>query len=404
MLFKFKGVNAQGKRVSEKIEANSLDDAKQRLRSRKILYSSVSEASAPLFKGFKFNRTYKITPKELANFSRDLSIYIKSGISIVNAIRLAQNQYSNDKNMSLFLATLTTFLDEGKNFYQALDEQTVVALPAFYKQSIKVSEDSGILDKVLHELAIYMKEQDRVNKQIQGAFAYPAFIMIVSIMMVGFMIAFVVPKITSIFEQMNQELPPITEFVISVGDWVSSYWLVLTVVMFGFLFLFGLLRKFIKSFLHLTDRLVLKVPLFGRLIHTSELARFAYISSILFESGVPFVQTVNLSAKILKNSIIQEVFLDASKKVVEGDKLSHALQNSDFLVDSSFIQAIALGEETSEVSSILKNLSELYFEENKDTISVLLSMLEPALMLFVGGVIGFIITAMMLPIFSINIG
>jgi general secretion pathway protein F/type IV pilus assembly protein PilC len=148
----------------------------------------------------------------------------------------------------------------------------------------------------------------------------------------------------------------------------------------------------------------LKIPFFGKLLESSELGRFSYISSVLIKSGVPFVQTINLAAKILKNSVVRELFEGASNKVVEGGKLSNALINSKYKIDQSFIQAIALGEETSEVSPILSNLSELYFEENRDKLAVFLSLLEPFLMLIVGGIIGFIVTAMLLPIFSMNIG
>jgi len=126
--------------------------------------------------------------------------------------------------------------------------------------------------------------------------------------------------------------------------------------------------------------------------------------SLLLKSGIPIVQAINLSANILKNSVIKDIFLQASAKVVEGKKLSLSLTNMPYVVNDSFIQAIALAEETSEVEDVMKNLSELYFEENHDKVTILLSLLEPVLMLFVGGVIGFIVTAMLLPIFSMNIG
>lgn len=134
------------------------------------------------------------------------------------------------------------------------------------------------------------------------------------------------------------------------------------------------------------------------------MGRFAYVSHILIKSGVPFAKTINLSAKILNNLYLKAIFEDASKRVVEGDKLSNALYKSSKNIDSSFIQAIALGEETSQTSQMLENISQLYFEENKDKTTVLLSLLEPALMLMVGLIVGFIVTAMLLPIFSINIG
>lgn len=402
MIFKYSGINANGKKVKSKIEASSIEEAKQRLKSQKIIYKSIKEDFS-LFNFSKFKIKTSLKADVLGNLSRDLSIYLKAGISLVNAINLLKNQYKN-KKISLMLSSIQTSLDEGKNFYQALENQSVVSLPSFYKQSIKVSEDSGIMDKVLKELSTFLKEQSRINKQIQGAFAYPMFIFIVSVFLVGFMMAYVVPKITSIFSELKQELPTITKIVISASDYISTNWIFILIVLVILSFLFIMMLKFNKKFKYMFDYFLLKIPFFGKILKNSELGRFSYICSILLKSGVPFVQTVKLGSNILKNSVISKVFEDASNKVVEGAKLSNALNPNVKKLDYSFIQAIALGEETSEVSSILENLSELYFEENKDKISIFLSLLEPFLMLVVGGVIGLIVASMLLPIFSINIG
>ncbi len=402
MIYKYNGVDEKGKKVSSKLEAVDLDDAKRRLKAQKIIYKSIKEESFS-FSKFNFKRTYNLKPAELSSLSRDFSLYLRSGISLVNTVNLCLNQYKQNKKMMLFLQSVKTSLDEGKNFYQALDTQVAVKLPNFYKQSIKVSEDSGILDEVLLELSKFLKNQDRINKQISGAFAYPMFIMIVSVFMVGFMIAYVVPKITSIFEQMNQELPLITKIVVGAGNWLSAHWLVSLGSFIMFIIFMKLLLKFNSKAKYIYDKIMLKIPFFGKIIENSELGRFTYISSILLKSGVPFVQSVNLSAKILKNSVIKGAFEEASKKVVEGSRLSTALAKCSYTPDISFVQAVALGEETSEISPILQNLSELYFEENQDKLNIFLSLLEPFLMLVVGGIIGFIVTAMLLPIFSINI-
>ncbi len=402
MIFKYKGIDETGKKINSKIEATSLDEAKKRLKAQKIIYKSIKEESIN-FSKFNFKRSYALTPNELSSLSRDFSLYIRSGISLINAVSLSQNQYKHHKKISLFLQSIKTSLDEGKNFYQALDSQVAIKLPNFYKQSIKVSEDSGILDEVLLELSKFLKNQDRINKQVSSAFAYPVFILVVSVFAVGFMLGFVVPKITAIFEQMNQELPLITRIVVSTGNWLSENWLVSLLVFVSSLISIKLLLRFNKKAKYLVDEFMLQLPFFGKIVQNSELGRFTYISSILLKSGVPFVQSVNLSAKILKNSVIAEVFEEASKKVVEGSKLSTALAKCSHKIDVSFTQAIALGEETSEISPILQNLSEMYFEENKDKLSIFLSLLEPFLMLIVGVLIGFIVTAMLLPIFSINI-
>lgn len=404
MVFGFVGLDKDGKRTKGKIEALSLSDAKARLRAKKILYTSIKEERESIFSKISISRAYKITPKELAVLSRDIALYIKAGISIVNAIKLTRNQYSGHKKMRNFLDTISTHLDEGKNFYQALENQNIIILPNFFKQSIKVSEDSGILDQVLLELSRFLKEQDKINKQIQSAFAYPMFIITVSIFMVGFMLSFVVPKITAIFSQLDQELPTITKIVIGAGDFLTDSWAYVSLgIVFVVLFFWFMMNKS-YTFKYTIHSMLLKIPFFGKLLESSELGRFSYISSVLIKSGVPFVQTINLAAKILKNSVVRELFEGASNKVVEGGKLSNALINSKYKIDQSFIQAIALGEETSEVSPILSNLSELYFEENRDKLAVFLSLLEPFLMLIVGGIIGFIVTAMLLPIFSMNIG
>jgi len=243
-----------------------------------------------------------------------------------------------------------------------------------------------------------------LTKQVRNAMFYPIFIIGVSFLMVGFMMSVVVPKITSIFTQMDQQLPGVTLFVIDASDFISGNWLLLLLGTLALVALFSLLMRVNKGFRYVIDKMLLKTWLLGKTIHTSELARFSYMTSVLLRSGVPFVQAINLSAKILNNSVLSQVFQDAAKRVVEGGKLSVALSGSDFKVERTFVQAVALGEETSELQAILGNLSDLYFEENKDRIAVFLSLLEPAMMLFVGGVIGFIVTAMLLPIFSMNIG
>jgi general secretion pathway protein F/type IV pilus assembly protein PilC len=202
---------------------------------------------------------------------------------------------------------------------------------------------------------------------------------------------------------MDQELPTATKVVIAMGEFFQNNFTTLLASIFIFVSIFVILMKKSHPFAYAIHKMILKLPLFGQIAQKSELARFAYIASLLTRSGVPFVETINLSANILNNLVLKGVFVSASKKVVEGKLLSNALNSSDVKIDYAFIQAIALGEETSQLQNVLTNISELYFEENRDKISLLLTLLEPALMLFVGGSIGFIVAAMLLPIFSMSI-
>lgn len=404
MLFRYSGFDSNGLKVKSKLEASTFEEAKVKLKAKGILYTFLQEENFSISK-ISFKRKRNITLADLSYLSRDLSIYLNSGISLIQAIDLLKQRYKNDRVLGSFFESISTYLDEGKTFYQALDSQNVLKLPEFYKQSIKISENGGLLESVLLELSVFLKEQDRIKKQVGSAMAYPLFILFISFFMVGFMLSFIVPKITGIFTQINQELPTSTKIVITLGDFFSNNYgyiiLFFVVLIGGFIFL---LKKS-KPFKYAFDKFCLRVPFFSKMIEQGELSRFSYMNSILIKSGIPIVQAINLSANILKNSVIKRVFIDASKSVVEGKKLSVLLANNKiYKIDEAFIHSIAIGEDTSRLSQILNNLASLYNEANKDKTDIFLSLLEPIFMLFVGSIIGFIVISMLLPIFSMNLG
>ena len=404
MLFKYSGFDSNGLKIKSKLEASNLEEAKVKLKARGVLHTSLEEENFTFSKiSFKSKKTIKLA--DLSYISRDLSIYLNSGISLIQSIDLLKQRYKNDKVLGSFFESLATYLDEGKTFYLALDSQNVLKLPEFYKQSIKISENGGLLESVLLELSIFLKEQDRIKKQVGSALAYPLFILFISFFVVGFMLSFIVPKITGIFDQINQELPASTKIVIALGDFFSQNYLF---IIFGLFFIVGsfvLLLKKSKAFKYGFDKLCLKVPFFSTMIEQGELSRFSYMNSILIKSGVPIVQAINLSANILKNTVIKRVFVEASKNVVEGKKLSVLLSsNKIYKIDEAFIHSIAIGEDTSKLSQILNNLASLYNEANKDKTDIFLALLEPIFMLFVGSTIGFIVISMLLPKFSMNLG
>ena len=403
MLFKYQGFDSNGKKLKSKIEALNKEEAKAKLKIKNILYTSLEEDDFN-FSKFSLKRKRTLSLSTLSYLSRDLSIYLNSGISLISAINLLKQRYKDDKVLNSFFESISTYLDEGKNFYVALDSQTVVSLPEFYKQSIKISENGGLLESVLLELATFLKEQDRIKKQVSSALAYPLFILFISFFMVGFMLSFIVPKITDIFTQIDQELPASTKIVIALGDFFSNNYMYILAVVFALIFTFLFLMKKSKTFKYAFDKFVLKLPFFSTMIEQGELARFSYMNSILIKSGVPIVQGINLSANILKNSVIKRVFVEASKSVVEGKKLSVLLStNKIYKIDEAFIHSIAIGEDTSRLSEILSNLATLYNEANKDKTDIFLALLEPIFMLFVGVTIGFIVISMLLPIFSMNL-
>lgn len=406
MFFKYKGFDNEGKKTTGKIEAINIDDAKSILKSKKIYASSISKIENYNFSKYIFVFNKNINNKDLSAISRNISIYLKSGISLVNAIKLLQSTFSNNRNMNSFFEEIHDSLQAGNSFFVALNSQKIFKLPQFYLESIKVSEQSGILQIVLEELSIYLKEQDKLSKQISTALAYPSFILAISFLMVGFMLTFIVPKITAIFTQYNQELPQITQIVINLGNFFGEYFQIILFLLLCFIALILYLYKHNTTFKYKIDFILLKTPFIGQLIEFSELSRFSYINSVLIRSGIPIVQSIKLGANILKNSVLAELFLTCAQKVVEGDRLSRVLDSKDvkYKIDKAFISALSIGEETSTVSNMFDSLTHLYSEQNKDKITIFLALLEPMLMLVVGAIIGTIVLAMLLPIFNMNLG
>lgn len=401
MLFSYIRIDTNGQQYKEKIEADHLEDAKRRLLSRNIWYKSLRKINQNPFESFFALFRKKLSYPILAQLSRNLSIYLNAGIPLLSAIKLTANQIES-KRTKEFLQICAKSLEEGNTLFISLEKQQVVKLPDFYKHALKVAEESGTLSKVLKEISDYLHRLDSVQKRINQALIYPLFIIILAIFMVSFMLSVVVPKITEIFTGLNQKLPTITQFVINLGAFLEAYWLSLFMVLIASILMVKWALNRFFWFRITIDKALLKIPIYKKILSSWELARFAYISSILLQSGITFIHAIKLAAQTISNSFIKREFEIAIEDVVEGKKLSQALFKSNYKLDNSFLQAIALGEETGEVSNVLKHLSELYLEENNDRINIFLSLLEPALILVVGLIIGVIVTAMLLPIFSMN--
>ena len=402
MLYKYKGITKQGKNAKGSIEASTIDEAKQKLKMQGIFYQSINETSQINVKNFAKR---EMPGPLLSSFAKELSSYLNSGMAVLTAIKLIEGQHKKEKKYASFLSSLKTMIEEGKSLYHALSSQSVYGMPDFFLQSINVAGQSGKMVSVLINMGSFFSSQAKVKKQVGNAMAYPLFIFLVAIGMTGFLIAFVVPKITGIFKDTGQELPEITQFVLGVSDFLSANYIVLILGFVSIIVGFKSVYKYSYGFKKSYDGFVLKLPVIGELIQNHELGRFSYILGLMLDSGVSYAHAVKLATTTFNNSAFRESFEIASERVIEGNKLSHALQRGKgVLPKRNFMQALALGEESSEVANILSNIALLYQEENDDKLKLLLSLLEPIMMLFIGLVVGVIVAAMLLPIFSMNLG
>jgi len=234
---------------------------------------------------------------------------------------------------------------------------------------------------------------------------YPMIIFTVAMGMTAFLIAFVVPKITEIFEDTGKALPPITQFVLDLSDFLTSHYIAMIVSFVLIVISFKLSYKKIDPFHKFIDSIYLKLPVLGELIQNHELGRFSYILSLMLSSGVAYAQAVELAKTTFGNIGLRDKFEKASIKVLEGNKLSNSLQLAKGVkLKRNFMQSLALGEESSEVAQILDNTASLYAEENEDKLKLLLGLLEPFMMIFIGAIVGVIVSAMLLPIFTMTQG
>ncbi|MEO1927780.1 MAG: type II secretion system F family protein [Nautiliaceae bacterium] len=392
MEFKYKAYTKEGKKIKGKIEANSLTEAKNRLNDLYIL-----EIKPTKTLNLNISKTNK---KELSKTLHSLGLYLKASISLISAINLLKSQSS--PQMVKFLNELEKSIKEGKSFFYSIENQKILKIPQYIKNSLKIGEESGKLDIILIEMAKFLKEEEKIASKTSQAMIYPMFIVVVSIFMVFFMLSVVVPKIVKVFENLNKDLPLVTKIVISLGNFLQHNWLNILIALGGaaVLIKLSLKKRKIRLLFHKT---LLKIPIIKKLIISKELGRFSYLTSTLINSGINYINAVNMATNTLENEYIKEIFLKAIQDVIEGKKLSISLKKAGFDFDKSFLQALSLAEDTSQVDEVLKNISEIYFEENELLSNTLVNLMEPILIIIVGGVIGFIVTAMLLPMFSMSI-
>lgn len=403
MIFKYKGFDKKtGHLVSGTISANTTQEAEQKLINQNIYFEKLKMPNSFLKDLF----IQKNMPQSLlSSFSKELSSYLQSGMIIISAITLMENQHANEQRYRAFLNTVKTMIGEGKSLYVALKMQEIYVLPEFFLQSIKISSESGRISEVLTTMSNFFNTQSRTTKQLTNTLAYPLFIFFIAISMSVFLMIFVVPKITSIFKDTHQELPLITKMVLGVSDFLTNHYIFIFIFLITILVTLNFLYIKIEKFAIKVNTVLLKIPFLGSIISNNELARFSYILSLMLKSGVSYAYAVQLASTTFNNIALKEKFKAAAIKVLEGKKLFQALLNTnDPRLQKNFMHALALGEESSEVASVMSSMAAFYVEENEDRLKIFMSLLEPAMMLFVGLIVGLIVAAMLLPIFSMSLG
>ena len=329
--------------------------------------------------------------------SRHLSIMIKAGLSLNQALRALAEQTKNPK-LKKIIGQVEEDLRRGQPFSDCLAKEPKVFNELFVSM-VRVGETSGNLDKVLKLLAEQMRKDHELISRVRGAMMYPAVVITAMIGIGILMMIMVVPKLTEVFTEFDMELPLSTQIIIGLSDFLKNHLLLGFIILIGLIVLlrFGLKNKKVKRVLH---KIYLHLPILGNLVQKVNSARFARTLSSLVDSGVAIVNALKIVAGTLGNIHFKEALINSSEQVQKGKELSRALSSYKNLYPPMVVQMIQVGEQTGSLSDILKNLAGFYEEEIDNTTKNLSSIIEPIIMIVIGAAVGFFAISMIQPMYS----
>ena len=339
----------------------------------------------------------QVSLSEKMMFTRNLQVMISAGINLPRALRILATQ-TKSKKFKKALINIAEEITKGKSFSSTLVKYPDI-FSEFFQSMIKIGEEAGTLEEVLRTLTQQMERNYELRSKIKGAMIYPA-VIISAMLGIGFlMLVMVVPRLAETFKDLNIELPPITQFVIGVGTFLSQKWPAAILAVVGIILVLRLILK-TKGGKRALDYISLKIPIISPIVKKTNSAYAIRTLSSLFTSGVPIVRSLEVVAGALENSYFKEVMTSAAEIVKKGGKFSEALKGHEDIYPETVIQMIEVGEETGETSSILKKLADFYEEEVTNTTKNLVSVIEPILILIIGAAIGFFAVSMFQPIYS----
>lgn len=400
--FHYAAINKKGEKVKGVIEAESAKHARQILRDKELTPLHVALAHPKLKSALtlKFNTNHQsLSSKELVLITRQFATLLAAGLPLEEVITAVSEQTEKTKTKGLILSVRSKVL-EGHSFANALHDFPA-AFSHLYCATIAAGEKAGHLDIVLQRLADYVEQQYATKQKIQNALIYPIIMIIVSIGIVGFLLEYIVPRMIEVYSNVGQTLPAMTQLLISISNGIKSYGLyfLLLFIFLGFLFR----RKIKKSneFREKVHEFILRIPIIGAATKTINTARFARTFGILSSAGVSILEAMNISSSLISNLTIRRAVTLATQHVKEGATIHLALKQTTYFSPMS-IHLIASGETSGQLENMLERAANNQENEISRFIETCLSLFEPAIILLMGGIVLFIVLAVLLPIFQLD--
>jgi len=398
--FRYKARNESGRLVGGTITAESETAARARLRERRYFVVELKPAPQAGGSSFAALTAPKVTARDLAVFCRQLATMVQAGMPLLTCLNVL-GQQSDNKTLRLTAASVAMAVEAGNTLSEALRAFPKI-FPELFVTMVEAGETGGALEEVLERLATQLEKDADIRAKVKSAMSYPLVILAVALAAISIILIFVLPTFTEMLTSMNLPLPVPTLLVIGLSDFLRGYWYLVLLSLAGAVFA---LRQYArtKNGRRAVDRLMLRLPVFGTLIRKMIIARVNRTLSSLVRSGVPLLQSLAIVRRIAGNQIVAEAILSAENSVKEGEGLAKPLERSR-VFPPMVTRMIAIGEDTGALDNLLDRVAQFYEREVDATVSRLSSILEPLLMVFFGLVVGFILLAVYLPMFSVVAG
>lgn len=396
--FFYKARNSAGKLVRGNVEAENRKKAIELIRERKLFVVELYEAhSGEVFIALEGIFKKKVSPRELAVLCRQFATMTQAGIPILQCLTILIQQCDN-KTIRETLKKVSGKLEGGMSLAESLKSFPHV-FPRIFVSMVEAGEVGGAMDRVLDRLAVNFDKEHDLIERVKSAVTYPMFVVSVAVLTVAALLVLVIPKFITLLTEMKAPIPITTQLIILCSNFMVNFWymvlLIIAVAVFGYKRALCTERG-----KRMKDRIVLILPVFGPIIRKIIIYRFCRSLSVLLKSGVPVLESLDVVKKIAGNYTVVKGIKDAEDSIKEGQSISSTLHRSG-IFPPMVTRMMAIGEETGALDTLLEKIADFYERETEDLVSRLSAMLEPVLIVSMGGVVGFIILSIMLPMFSV---
>lgn len=393
-VFVWQGTDKRGKVMKGEQQAKNANALRAELRKQGIQPRTVKPKGKPLFGG----AGKRVTPLDIAVFSRQIATMMKSGVPIVSAMEIIANGNKNPR-MSTLVNTVRADIESGSSLHEALSKHPV-QFDELYRNLVKAGEAAGVLETVLDTVATYKENIEALKGKIKKAMFYPAMVIAVALIVSSILLVFVVPQFEEVFKGFGADLPAFTKMIVALSRFMVSWWWAIALALAGVIVAFIMAKNRSVAFSRLLDRLILKVPVVGQIMHNSAIARFSRTLAVTFKAGVPLVEALDTVAGATGNVLYEDAVRNIRDDVSVGYPVNVAMKQVN-LFPHMVVQMTAIGEEAGALDTMLFKVAEFYEQEVNNAVDALASLLEPLIMVFLGVIVGGMVVAMYLPIFKL---